>query len=258
MQRSSRAVDATVPRFRVALLVAALGACGSGAGNGGTGGHAGGATGSSSGGSAGGGGAGSGGSASGGGAGSGGSVGEGGAGNGGSVGGGGAGTGGAFGGGGAGGSSMGGGGRPPAPLTPAEVTGLGPGDAQGETYAGLYASDTWGATLCACRTGSCEDFAYNVLAIVDFSQKDGSLRMQRVRGSFREDMCAGGVDQTGQFWCGAMVGANLFLMKGQFSTTAGVPTSMSMTAREAVRGDDGRGHIVDCDVEQSETFLFLQ
>ena len=135
---------------------------------------------------------------------------------------------------------------------------LGPGDAQGDTYAGLYTSDTWGPSLCACQTGNCQDFAYNVLAIVDFSQSDGVLSMQRVRGFFREDMCTGGVDQTGQFWCAATAGSNLFLMKGQFSATAGVPTSMTMTAREAVHGDDGRGHIVDCDVEQSETFLFLQ
>jgi len=249
MQRSSRTVGATAPCLGVTLLVAALGGCGgSDAGKGATGGNAGGGTGSGIGGSVGGGGNGSGGSGHGG---------SGGSGQGGSGGAGGAGGDGA-GGNAAGGSSMGSGGSQPVPLTPAEVTGVGPGDAQGKTYAGLYASDAWGPNLCACRTGSCQDIRYNVFAIVGFSQSDGSLSMERVRGYFREAICSGGVDQTGRFWCAAAAGSNLFLMTGQFSTTAGVPTSMSMTARETVRGDDGRGQIVDCDIEQSETFLFLQ
>jgi hypothetical protein len=138
------------------------------------------------------------------------------------------------------------------------VTALPPGDAAGTTYAGLFVGDTWGPELCACRTGSCQDLAHNNLAIVSFSQTQGSLGMQRVRGVFREGMCTGGVDQTGQFWCGVATGGNLFLMKGEFSTTDAQPTSMAMTARETVRGDDGLGHIFDCDVEQSETFRFLQ
>jgi len=82
--------------------------------------------------------------------------------------------------------------------------------------------------------------------------------MGRVRGFFRESMCTGGVDQTGQFWCGVATADNLFLIEGQFSTIDGVPSSLSTTARETVRGDDGSGHIVDCDIEQSETFLSLQ
>lgn len=87
------------------------------------------------------------------------------------------------------GGGAGGSGHQPTPLTPEEVTGLAPGDAGGMTYAGVFTSDVWGPNLCACRRGSCQDFPYNVLAILAFSQTDGSLRMERVRGSFRETLC---------------------------------------------------------------------
>ena len=143
------------------------------------------------------------------------------------------------------------------PLTPDQVAGLAPGNAQGSGYGGLYIEDGAGATDCTCRSGSCAEFTADNLFIASVTQQDGTLTMDRVRGYVREGVCSGGVDANGCLWCGVTSGDNLLLIEGQFSPEGVIPPSFSMTLKETARDISVEAR-VDCNVLQSGTFKLFR
>jgi hypothetical protein len=142
-------------------------------------------------------------------------------------------------------------------LTSGEVTGLPPGNAQGAGRSGLYIIRETGAPTCSCRLGNCDDLVFSKWWIISVAESEGVVDIVRARGNGRALPCTGGVDDNGDYRCGAARTDSLFLLQGHLSTENGIPVAMSMTDREVIREVDGAGHSFDCDAQGEFTFEFL-
>jgi hypothetical protein len=135
-------------------------------------------------------------------------------------------------------------GLPTRQLTPADVEGMGPGNATGTLFSGTYVLTSGGLDACRCRVGGCDAFSSQLGGITTVVQVDGQLTLN--------GNCTGGVDADGKLWCGGKVeppqgGVVLGINEGEFLLDAGKPIGLEATQEETVTATiDGRA--LDCDL----------
>jgi hypothetical protein len=94
------------------------------------------------------------------------------------------------------------------------------------------------------------DLPWILVANVD----NGRLELSRIRGG-TFPACTGGIDADGGFWCGvAAPDGSLHLSEGQISWDADKIGSLHLTKKEALRGGDRLGNVLDCDVSESGSY----
>ncbi len=157
----------------------------------------------------------------------------------------------------------GGGESRPSLVTPSDVEGLPSGDATGQARSGTYtiseSTDPGSQTSCFCRVGDCASLhTYDGWWIVILVEDSGTLTMSRGRGGGYPFPCAGGINVSGDFWCGVQNEWGMFRMDGQVTTTAdGAVTGLSMTSKELVQTPPDPVTF-DCDVQQKADFSLVQ